>query len=296
MQFPTSLRRLLNEISCGPTHVNDSIRHFLRVDVQNDLSELLDFSSSNKNLWQQEIGLIAIWRAFLSLLPSDVLEYPEQPCRNTVRDRLIHLLGEEPSSRDLEVVMQVVKRIQRYCKGGRRTIARGSFDLDLVSHVRILRRQSYRCANCGYRFKDMDLDSDLFDESSEGSVSSPVNPSDRSPRRLRRKAVLDHIIPIYLGGDREENWQVLCACCNLGKSDLFFGFEGKAWFGSVRIMDFIEVKPQLFYMVLNRDNVCSNCGRGARQTELRIVRRELSGGDIYSNLNAKCVDCIKCSS
>lgn len=252
---------------------------------------LLNMSVSRKEAWYREIALVALWRAFLNLLPASVLERPEERCRNTVYSRLSSLLGEPPTDAFLSSVMTVVKRLQTFTLIGRQS---SSFNLYRATHLALLRDQKERCACCGYKFEKGDLEpedeSGIF--SRRPAVSVPVNQFDRSPKRMYRAAVLDHIIPIYLGGDREDNWQILCKTCNSGKSDMIFGFESRAWFGSARKEDLTSVGAQLFYMVLRRDRKCQFCEINMRDTELRVVRNDYEGADLYPNLSAACKDCL----
>lgn len=76
-----------------------------------DLRELLAFSVVPELEWQREVSLIALLRAFLTSLPASIVERPEEPCREIVRRRLQHLLGEAPAEEDLASLLQVVKQI-----------------------------------------------------------------------------------------------------------------------------------------------------------------------------------------
>jgi 5-methylcytosine-specific restriction endonuclease McrA len=289
MMLPNSLRKLF-QVLVGEIEIkgNQNIFDVLR-ESREEIGNLLSMSVTQPNHWLQEISLIALWRAFLSTLPASVFEKPDKPSRKIVESRISFLLGEEINKEDLDNIMKIVKRLQRYRKGGRRFIGLSSFDDCNFSHVNLLKNQSFRCNVCGYKFKEEDLmsDSDLGP-----NLDKPISYNDRSPEKLNRRAELDHILPVYLAGDSENNWQILCQCCNNGKSDLVLGFEGKAWFGSPRLTDLTKRTPRIFYMVLRRDGSCTKCGRKPHQTELRIVRRDEKGADLYPNLVASCIDCI----
>jgi 5-methylcytosine-specific restriction endonuclease McrA len=299
MELPKSLKIFLSELSgenAPSLHKFDSSIHESAV---KDNPKLLLLSVTDNSRWKKELSLILMWRAFLALLPAEVLEKPDDPCKDIVKNRLHHLLGEDPDQEDLELVMKIVLRIRLYVSGGRGLIGASSFDIDKSSHFKILKRQNFRCHACGYRFKEADLDSNedsnIEDsETQDTCISTPVSCFDRSPLKLHRSAVLDHIYPIYLGGNSEKNWQVLCKTCNSGKQDLLLGYEGKNWFGSARITDLTLVTPQLFYMVLNRDQECKVCSRKSTQAELRIKRKDQNGADLYPNLVACCVEDIPC--
>jgi len=291
MDFPSSLKKLFQSLDGFDLFESDGIRR-LSGESCGDLDDLLSLTGTSLDQWQAEISLIALWRAFLNILPAAVLENPEERCKGLVQKRLTFLLGEKPDDRDLKVVVKAIKRLQQYQKGGRRSIGSTSFDYESVSQLRLLKKQGQRCNCCGYKFLKNDL-IPLSIIDGDPTLDMPITEFDRSPTKIFRKAELDHVLPIYLAGDRETNWQVLCKCCNGGKSDLVIGIEGKGWFGSARLSELISVSPKLFYMILRRDRSCSVCGRNPKQVELRIIRRDENGANFYPNLVSRCVDCLK---
>jgi hypothetical protein len=214
------------------------------------LPELLRLANVPAGQWRQELAQIALWRAFIATLPSRIFERPRDPCRDLVIGRLVFLLGEQPPEAAVRALMTVVKRIQRYQIGGRAALRASTIDLTSVIQHDIFKTQARRCACCGYLFKDEDLDPSQ-DSSEDGSINSGARTF-----LFRRRAVLDHILPVYIAGDRPENWQILCAGCNMGKSDSILGFDHEEWFGSARARRQIEVRARLSYMVLRR--VCTD--------------------------------------
>jgi 5-methylcytosine-specific restriction endonuclease McrA len=246
MQAPHTWREFVARLSMSQAWLSESEFMTFADDCRGNLRELLAFSAVSEMEWQREVSLIALLRAFLTSLPASVIERPEEPCRDVVRRRLQHLLGEAPDEEDLASLMRIVKQIQLFRIHGRRS---GGLDISFLTHRSILKKQAFRCANCGYRFSSGDLSPDP----SSGELprrDSPLSAADRSPRRINRRAVLDHRFPIYLAGDKCENWQILCFTCNNGKGDTLFGFEGRSWFGRARLRDLTEAGAQLFYMVL----------------------------------------------
>jgi len=290
MDLPVALNSLLDLFNGHQDLFNYNSELLVRKALSQKRN-MLFVSVTSEGHWSKDLGLILLWRAFLNILPASVLENPEERCKDVVAKRLFHLLGEPPDKAALDKLMLIVKRLQMYQISGRRGLNSSTLDLSLTSHLRLLRRQSGRCNCCGYLFSENDLHPDQSAHRLP-TTSKPLSNLDRSPRQLRRKAELDHIFPIYLAGDNDKNWQILCQTCNRGKSDLLFGFEGRSWFGTARLRDLTEVHPQLFYMVLRRDATCSQCNRGPLQVELRIVRRDFNGADLYPNLVTHCTDCL----
>lgn len=291
MQLPPPLHSLLSRLGTESTAATIAPLNDLAGLSLGHITDLLELSTFPRPTWERELALVALWRAFLNLLPASVFERPDDLCRPAVRERLTHILGESPSESDEIQLTRVVKNLQQYAVLGRQAT---SLDYSLLTHREILARQAGRCASCGYFFLPGDLEPN---ESSDDPVdhpqiNHPISVLDRSPKDIYRNSVLDHILPVYVAGDSPENWQILCKTCNSAKSDMLYGFEGRPWFGGMRRQDLLTVSAQLFYMVLNREATCSKCARGRRQVELRIIRKHLSGADLYTNLTALCMPCL----
>jgi hypothetical protein len=249
---------------------------------------LLDLSGTNHSQWRREIAQVALWRAFVTMLPASVFEEPERPCRQQVEARVARVLGEPADTEIIDHIMTIVKRVQRVLLSGRRSISKTSFDVASTFHGALLKEQAHRCAVCGYEFAPADLEEDP----SAGVLSRLdgrlAGRRDRSPTRIRRKAVLDHRLPIYIAGDDHANWQVLCTTCNEGKSDVVIAAGSHEWSGSLRSSRLTDVRSRLFYLILARDGACYACRRTPRQVELRVVRRDHAATDTYMNLTAAC--------
>jgi 5-methylcytosine-specific restriction endonuclease McrA len=290
MVLPPAWRNLVRKLATG----NGARPHVSEFggESHKSLEILLELASVRGDDWQREVALVALLRGVLSIFPAVVVERPEEACRDVIEKRLEHLTGMVPAPEDVLLVMQVVKRMQLFRIGGRSAVGVASLNFERRDHRALLQAQSGRCASCGYRFKDGDLTPDP----SAGeipAIDAPLGKFDRSPRRLRRRAVLDHILPVYLGGDDRENWQILCRTCNAGKSDMLLGFESRHWFGGARIEDLTTVSARLFYMVLRRDHACSRCSRRSNRAELRVIRRDRNGSDLYPNVVTCCTDCLQ---
>ncbi len=281
MIFPEALGSFLRQLDDNSSGLDFEE---LQVSSKNSITQLLGTAGVHQDQWESEVALIALWRSFLNAIPIQALENPRTRCRPIILERLRFLLGEEPEESDVDQILQIVKRLQRYNRLGRVGSRFATLDLESASHSELFRKQSERCAVCGYRFTDEDLFGFLLDyeESDEG---------ERVEGSIRKVPHLDHILPVYLGGDREANWQILCRDCNLGKSDLIFGFESRSWFGSARISDLTTITKQQSYIVMKRDRHCVDCCRRPDQVELTIQRRDENGPFLYQNLKTMCVEC-----
>lgn len=174
--------------------------------------------SSGTESFRAQATLLALSRMIWSLVPARLLDSPSPDFESLAHRALVERLGAfdgvEASARYLSIVF---KRIKKYAHYGRRST---SLDLDTITHKRLLLAQNGRCNHCLYEFGS---DHYIYAAEDDGVLSRPYAPKigEVHLEHTYRKPELDHIIPLVLGGDSEENWQILCKSCNAGKSDQF---------------------------------------------------------------------------
>lgn len=287
MDTPRSWRSLVGFLA-DPSRLDQDNWHHLGEEAYSETRDLLALCQMPSAQWRKELGLVVLLRSLIAMIPAVALEQPDRPCRGAIEQRIRQLTGEPAEKSEVDALVRVVKRLQRYRSAGRRGLRASSFDRSSKLQARILRDQGSRCASCGYRFEDGDLEEDKS-AGITSKIDAPLSEYDRSPPKIRRKAVLDHQLPVYLAGD-SQNWQILCWTCNEGKSDMLFGIEAYEWFGRARFANLLTVRPRLRYMVLRRDGSCQSCSRTSRQAELRLMRKDRAGTDCYGNLKVVCRD------
>ena len=177
----------------------------------------------------------------------------------------------------------VYRRLRAAQQSQRRYLT--SLDLDKAAHQRLLVEQDGCCALCRYRFQDHELEyADGDEELFEGPREAL--PTEVLIQHYRRRPVLDHIIPHFLGGDGPENWQILCQSCNSGKG------EGLAWImrrgllPPARPTDALTVTASLRHAVLSDYHATSNVRTLASHAtgELRLFRRDMTRLPVFDNL------------
>src|SRR5262249_36309038 len=127
-----------------------------------------------------------------------------------------------------------------------------TLNLDLRTHSSLLSGQDGRCALCNYEF----LADDLFFETEVdfpdiSKLRKPMNEEVGLASYFRRPQ-LDHIIPVLIGGDSKDNWQILCASCNQGKGDALAWIFRRGWLPFSNIFAFDTLSPSLRYAALCR--------------------------------------------
>jgi hypothetical protein len=186
-----------------------------------------------------------IWR----MVPPGVFGGPTPDFKSVSEDAIKKHLGDfhgsEHAVRNFSVIL---RRIRNHHRNGRRT---QSLDLDLIGHREIMDRQGCRCNHCLYEFGS---DYYRYTVESDDIPVGIVVPFDREVTldKTFRRPELDHIIPVILGGDGDNNWQILCASCNRGKSDSISYTFGVNSAQSMRISDLFELNTGKRYSIIAR--------------------------------------------
>jgi len=103
-----------------------------------------------------------------------------------------------------------------------------------------------------------------------------------------RKPELDHIIPYILGGDGDENLQILCRSCNCGKGESLSSFFRDNGLGLARINTKFSLTPAMRYIVianLRREIPLEECVESQRQ--IRVFKKNQNGLCLIDNLVAR---------
>lgn len=182
----------------------------------------------------------------------------------------------------VEQLALIFKRLRSSVTVGR---PRTSLDLDRPSHMEILEQQCGRCALCLYRFPSLDP-IEMY-ETDEYYIEryQPLENECVLDKYFRRP-VLDHIIPYYLGGDGQENWQILCQTCNSGKGEATGWFARKGWMPPSRPSDISLLTPALRYSCLADYNAQINRDEGSLPFHgtLRVFKKDAERIVVFENL------------
>jgi 5-methylcytosine-specific restriction endonuclease McrA len=208
-------------------------------------------------------------RLFTSINP-DFEKYAEDALREKFKD-----YGKESLPR----LATVFRRLWAARKGRATT----SLNLGQRSHQTLLRKQGRMCAVCRYQFTAEDEFYALDDDDEVYVTHHTPMPGEIVLSKYYRRPVLDHIIPHFLGGDRQENWQILCQSCNLGKGESLSWIARRGWMPSNRVGDLFTLSSGLRYAIL-ADYLSTKTDD--KTNEIRIFRCDESHLICYDNLKA----------
>ncbi len=90
-------------------------------------------------------------------------------------------------------------------------------ELSAMRRNYVFRRDNFTCQDCGWRPVNIPADWDARTHSAPHEVVGP--PTRRSIYPRRRLLTIDHIVPLFHGGERLDysNLQTLCSSCNSRK-------------------------------------------------------------------------------
>jgi hypothetical protein len=227
---------------------------------------------------KEQAGVAVVFHLFWKLIPERIFQPGEPNYRQLAKDALLEFAISDNNNDIWRTLTVVYKRLRQ--QAFERRVAT-SLDLSRADHGRLLETQGGLCATCGHSFTKADIDLYLEDEYVLRVPQIPVVPGEIVLETIMRAPVLDHILPIFLGGDSPSNWQILCRSCNAGKGEMWSSLVRAASPPS-KVDDVLVLRPMLRYIIL------AEYGRivGAPKTELHIVKRRSSGLITLHNLVA----------
>lgn len=215
-----------------------------------DFSRLVDLGVTSRENVESQVGLILCTRAFWSLVPNTLFTSFEPRFEKMARESYSNIFDNDPDDRILTSLASIFRNLRRAYQHGRRDIS--SLNLNLLKHKRILSEQGNRCAACGYMFTNIELENSFADFDEFIKTEKPSTEEEVCLLKYYRKPVLDHIIPHFVGGDHETNWQILCFSCNAGKGEALSWLLRAGWMPIKRISDLTELTPSLRYSVISK--------------------------------------------
>lgn len=152
---------------------------------------------------------------------------------------------------------------------------------------KLKREQNNRCRNCGVKLGDQ-KNSLAFDGDDHFKPIHAFTPS-------QMEGEIDHIEPVsQFGGNKPDNFQLLCRFCNQGKKDdVMISLRDRLEI-AYKKTDNIDpsTRRSLFYEVSSKYDECVRCGTEVGEVEITIRKQFKEGSLTASNLQMVCAECI----
>lgn len=236
-----------------------------------DLGRLLELSTQSRDEIEAQVGLLLAGRTLWQMVPQRLFDGGDPNYERLANNafRRIFPTHEEPSC--INALASIYRNLRRAHVYGRADVSR--LDLTLRSHKRLLEEQDRRCACCGYLFTETQVAYNYADPEDFEQPGEPTLPNEVNLDTYYRQPVLDHIIPHFIGGDHESNWQILCSSCNLGKGEAMTWLLRAGLMPVRRISEVTRLTPSLRYAVIGKFNA-SRRGGDPHKEEIRVVKKD----------------------
>lgn len=188
------------------------------------------------------LGLRLLWR----LVPTDLLVLAEPNYEAMAASALQKEFKrtDDILARKLSIIFRRLR--SSYVRG--RDVS--SLDPSNTKHRKLLVQQHNACAVCLISFPRYPLRAIEEEELSYFVKEYHPLAGEEVLDTYYNKPVLDHVIPYYLGGDGDENWQVLCHSCNSGKGEALSWITRRGWMPPQRLADVQHLTASLRYSCL----------------------------------------------
>lgn len=246
------------------------------------LLEAVARHESDSDVVRAHATLALIVRSLWSMVPARLFSAIRPNYRSLAQEAIARHFDTSPVSAEFTHHLSTIfKRLRLHVVDGRHAT---SLDLERVAHQELLASQDGRCNHCRYEFASEpwryaeefdDVPSEPYD-AHEGEVVAD---------NVYRRPELDHVVPVILGGDSDENWQILCATCNRGKRDLLVYFGGFYQIGAGRMNELVGLSAgKRFAVIADARDPAVVSGDGKF---FRVFRRDPQGFTNRENLVAK---------
>lgn len=209
------------------------------------------------SVWHRTTLLLAAYKVFWLSVPLEAIESDIIDVRPLGRRMALSLLGTD-SEEDVALVTALLKRIRRYHLYGRSRSDR----LRRRYLESLLQRQKGRCITCGYFFSEVEINAAEYvsEEAAERQIEGLRVPH------------IDHVIPVFLGGEDPANLQLLCSQCNQAKGVAISWAVHPSILGPRQPTHLRSATMGERWTVLARDERCLICGldplRAPNRTEI----------------------------
>jgi 5-methylcytosine-specific restriction endonuclease McrA len=248
-----------------------------------DFSRLLDLSGQKRDEFEAQVGLILSSRALWQMVPQKLFDGSDPNYERLAKASCERLFGADSETEMVSALATIYRNLRRAHFFGRNDIT--SLNLLHRKQRKILEEQKGRCACCGYQFTESQIRFNYADPEDFEYVGEPVSQDELCLDKYYRQPVLDHIIPHFISGDHESNWQILCQSCNAGKGEAIAWMLRAGWMPVRRLSEVTRLTPSLRYAVISKFNSKSKSGL-VHSSEVRIRKINSEMLVTFDNLEA----------
>lgn len=189
-----------------------------------------------------EVTAVLALRLFWRLVPRRLFTSADPDYESLAEAALEEEFGGKQESSRIDALALVYRRMRDAQLHGR---PKTSLDLSTLSHRCLLADQAGRCRLCRYRFPKHVREVIVAEDFEDAEEQYLPAPGELALSRYFRKPALDHILPVFIGGDDVENWQILCTTCNLGKGEALSWLFRRGWLPPARMSDALTMTPAM---------------------------------------------------
>jgi hypothetical protein len=248
-----------------------------------DFSRLLDLAGQRRDEFEAQVGLVLSSRALWQMVPQKLFDGSDPNYERLARTACERLFGSDNETHMVSGLSSIYRNMRRAHLFGRSDIT--SLNLTHRKQRRILEEQGRRCACCGYEFTESQIRYNYADPEDFEQAPAPTSEDEVCLDKYYRQPVLDHIIPHFISGDHESNWQILCQSCNAGKGEAIAWMLRAGWMPVRRLSEVTKLTPSLRYAVISKFNSQSKEGV-SHPSEVRIRKVNSDMLVTFDNLKA----------
>jgi hypothetical protein len=249
-----------------------------------DFSRLLDLAGQKRDEFEAQVGLVLSSRALWQMVPHKLFDGSDPNYERLAASACERKFGSGTEQSMVAALATIYRNMRRAHVFGRGDVT--SLNLETRKQRRILDEQARRCACCGYEFSESQIRYNYADPEDFEQAPNPLSEDEICLDTYYRQPVLDHIIPHFISGDHDSNWQILCHSCNAGKGEALAWMLRAGWMPVRRLSEVTKLTPSLRYAVISKFNSTKGLGNSHR-SEVRIRKINSDLLVTFDNLTAE---------
>ena len=252
-------------------------------ELSQDFVRLIDATSASRVDIEAQVGLLLCTKKFWALVPEKLFYLSEPNYERIAKEKLNQQFFGQVDDMLVKSLALIYRNLRRANECKREGLT--TFDYRSIRQKKILESQSNRCACCGYLFNENELIYSYADLEDFKRKPTPEK-NEITLEFYYRSPVLDHIIPYYISGDHESNWQILCFSCNSGKGESLSWMLRSGWMPVRRLGDVTVLTSSLRYSVISK-YLSNKTSSEQTSHELKVFKKNNDSLLFFENLEVR---------